>query len=158
MKKYFLGCATAITLLSTGVSLSAQAAPLSNKECHTQFEAARKAGTLNGLKFKDFKAKNCENPTTSEESAAATTPAAAAAADAPAATSKPTDTATTAGVTFPTAISPKYTKESAGKARMHTCLDQYRLNKATNANGTLKWIQKGGGYYSQCVKKLKGTA
>jgi hypothetical protein len=39
---------------------------------------------------------------------------------------------------------------------MHTCLDQYRANKANNGNGGLKWIQKGGGYYSQCNKALKG--
>ena len=41
---------------------------------------------------------------------------------------------------------------------MHTCVDQYNANKATNANGGLKWIQKGGGYYSECSKKLKGAA
>jgi hypothetical protein len=39
---------------------------------------------------------------------------------------------------------------------MHTCLDQYNANKATNANGGLKWIAKGGGYYSECNKHLKG--
>ena len=57
---------------------------------------------------------------------------------------------------FPIAVDPKYAKESAGKARMHTCVDQYNANKATNANGGMKWIQKGGGYYSECNKKLKG--
>ena len=57
---------------------------------------------------------------------------------------------------FPTAVSPKYSNESAGKARMHTCLDQYKANQATNANGGLKWTQKGGGYYSECSKRLKG--
>ena len=36
---------------------------------------------------------------------------------------------------------------------MHTCLDQYNANKA---NGGLNWIQKGGGYYSECNKRLKG--
>src|SRR5262249_60855149 len=56
---------------------------------------------------------------------------------------------------FPNAVSPKYSKESAGKARMHTCLDQYKANQATNANGGLKWIEKGGGYYSECNKQLK---
>jgi hypothetical protein len=56
----------------------------------------------------------------------------------------------------PTAVSPKYSNESAGKARMHTCLDQYNANKAANGNGGLKWIQKGGGYYSECNKQLKG--
>ena len=57
---------------------------------------------------------------------------------------------------FPSAVSPKYARESAGKARMHTCVDQYNANKTANANGGLKWIQKGGGYYSECTKKLKG--
>ena len=40
---------------------------------------------------------------------------------------------------------------------METCLDQYKANKANNGNGGLKWIQKGGGYYSQCNAKLKGA-
>jgi hypothetical protein len=43
-------------------------------------------------------------------------------------------------------------------ARRKTCLDQYKANKAANTNGGLKWLQKRGGYYSQCVKKLKGAA
>ena len=74
----------------------------------------------------------------------------AAPAAAPAAPSGP--------AVFPSAVDPKYSKESDGKARMHTCVDQYNANKASNANGGLKWIQKGGGYYSECTKKLKGAA
>jgi len=58
---------------------------------------------------------------------------------------------------FPSAVDAKYSKESAGRARMHTCLDQYNANKAKNANGGLKWLAKNG-YYSQCNKKLKGKA
>jgi hypothetical protein len=57
---------------------------------------------------------------------------------------------------FPTAIAPAYANEKPGKARMKTCDDQYKSNKATNANGGLKWIQKGGGYWSECNKRLKG--
>lgn len=64
--------------------------------------------------------------------------------------------AATSNAVFPTAIAPKYSKETAGKARMHTCLDQYNANKANNANGGLNWIQKGGGYYSECNKRIKG--
>jgi hypothetical protein len=56
---------------------------------------------------------------------------------------------------LPAAIAPKYSKETPGKARMHTCRDQYAANKSTNANGGMSWIQKGGGYYSTCLKKLK---
>jgi hypothetical protein len=56
---------------------------------------------------------------------------------------------------FPAAIAPAYANEKPGKARMKTCDDQYKANKATNANGGLKWIQKGGGYWSECNKRLK---
>jgi hypothetical protein len=59
---------------------------------------------------------------------------------------------------FPTAVDSKYSSEKPGRARRKTCLDQYKANKANNTNGGLKWLQKGGGYYSQCVKKLKGAA
>ena len=57
---------------------------------------------------------------------------------------------------FPAKVSAKYASQSAGQARMHTCLDQYNANKVAHANGGLEWIQEGGGYYSQCSKKLKG--
>ena len=40
---------------------------------------------------------------------------------------------------------------------METCRDQYRANKAGNSDGGLKWIRKGGSYYSQCNTKLKGA-
>jgi hypothetical protein len=56
---------------------------------------------------------------------------------------------------FPSAVDPKYSKETASKARMHTCADQWKANKAANTTGGLRWIQKGGGYWSECNKKLK---
>jgi hypothetical protein len=59
-------------------------------------------------------------------------------------------------VVFPTAIAPKYSGTAPDKARMHTCADQFTANKASNANGGLKWIEKNGGYYSECVSRLKG--
>lgn len=59
------------------------------------------------------------------------------------------------GVVMPKSISSKYSSESAGKGRMHTCLDQYNVNKANNTLGGLKWVQKGGGYYSLCNQGLK---
>ena len=57
---------------------------------------------------------------------------------------------------FPDAIAPKYSKEDPDSARMHTCADQFTANKATRANGGLKWIEKDGGYYGECVGHLKG--
>ncbi len=63
--------------------------------------------------------------------------------------------ATPGTAVFPSAISPAHASEKPGIARRKTCLDQYNANKATDANGGLKWIQKGGGYYSECSKRLK---
>ncbi len=62
----------------------------------------------------------------------------------------------TAQVVFPAAVEPKYSKEDPEKARTLTCADQFTANKATNGNGGLKWIEKSGGYYSECVVRLKG--
>ena len=57
---------------------------------------------------------------------------------------------------FPTAVAPKYAGEKdLDKARKETCADQFTANKATNANGGLKWIEKDGGYYGECVSRLK---
>jgi hypothetical protein len=57
---------------------------------------------------------------------------------------------------FPTAISPKYAGEKdIDKARRLTCADQFTANKAGNANGGLKWIESDGGYYGECVSRLK---
>jgi len=57
---------------------------------------------------------------------------------------------------FPTAIAPKYASEKdLDKARTKTCADQFTANKATNANGGLKWVEKDGGYYAECVSRLK---
>ena len=57
---------------------------------------------------------------------------------------------------FPTVIAPKYEKEKdLDKARTKTCADQFTANKATNANGGLKWVEKDGGYYSECISRLK---
>ncbi|KMO16395.1 hypothetical protein [Methylobacterium platani] len=76
----------------------------------------------------------------------------------PAKPAAPAATAPAAGAIYPTAIAPKYAKESPGTARQHTCLDQYNANKAAGGagNGGLNWIAKGGGYYSECNKRLKG--
>jgi hypothetical protein len=139
---------------------SAQA--LTMKECSAKYKAAQTAGTLNGQKWQDFRKAQCGSEaaaTPAAAPAAAPTPRANAPAAAPArpTAAQPSTTSAPAGnAVFPNAVSPKYSSESAGKARMHTCLDQYNANKATNGNGNLKWIMKGGGYYSECNKQLKG--
>jgi hypothetical protein len=64
--------------------------------------------------------------------------------------------ASTVQVVFPSMVAPKYSGENPDKARTLTCADQFTANKATNANGGMKWIEKSGGYYSECVVRLKG--
>jgi hypothetical protein len=153
MKMRALALPASALLASLAISLT-PAQALTMKECSAKYKEAQTAGTLNGQKWNDFRKANCGSD-------ASATPAAAPAGDAKPATttaSKPA-ASTPAGASnavFPTAVNSKYSKESEGKARMHTCLDQYNANKANNGNGDLKWIQKGGGYYSECNKRLKG--
>src|SRR5262249_2202315 len=94
-------------------------------------------------------------PTTAPSTPASPPTAAKPSATTTATPPSPKSTMATGNTVFPTAVSLKYSTESAGKARMHTCLDQYNANKANNANGGMKWIEKGGGYYSECNKRLK---
>jgi hypothetical protein len=138
-------CAAALAAeLAIAGTVPAQA--LTAKECSTKYKAAQQAGTLNGMKWNDFRKAECGS------GAAATPAAGAAAAPAPAQTAaKPP----AGDAVFPNTVDPKYSKEKGGTARMHTCRDQYNANKANGANGSLKWIQKGGGYYSECTKRLK---
>jgi hypothetical protein len=153
-KLLYAVAASSLTMLTFG---PAQA--LTMPECSAKYKAAQTAGTLNGQKWNDFRKAECGD---AARPAAATT-AAPASADAKPAEAKPAapKPATPAPVatgpaTFPTAIDPKYAKETPGKARLHTCVDMYNANKSGTGNGGLKWIQKGGGYYSECTKRLKG--
>jgi hypothetical protein len=138
------------------VLASQPASALTMQECSAKYKAAQAAGSLKGQKWNDFRKAECGT-----DASAAPAPAAAQ-TTAPAATPSRTTTgakppsAAAGNAVFPTAVAPKYSKESEGKARMHTCLDQYNANKASNANGGMNWIQKGGGYYSECNKRLKG--
>ena len=152
-------CTLAVTGFAAFVA-TAPAQALTTQECSAKYQAAKAAGTLNGQKWNDFRKAQC-GADAAAAPAAAPAPAPAAPKEAEA---KPKKEAAPAAAPaapagpalFPTAVDSKYSKETAGKARMHTCVDQYNANKATNANGGMKWIEKGGGYYSECNKKLKG--
>jgi hypothetical protein len=141
---------------------SAQA--LTMKECSAKYNAAKSAGTLKGMKWNEFRKAECGS---AEQGAAAPAPNAGnTAANNPAPNASRTSSrkvlnsaaapARAGNAVFPSSVSAKYASESAGKARMQTCLDQYNANKATGGNAGLKWIEKGGGYYSQCNSRLKG--
>jgi len=139
-------------------AVAAPAQALTTQECSAKYQAAKAAGTLGGQKWNDFRKAQCGADATPAPTAAA--PAAPApAAEKPKKEAAPAAAPAAVGnAVFPNAVDPKYSKESAGKARMHTCVDQYNANKASNGNAGLKWIEKGGGYYSECNKRLKGAA
>jgi hypothetical protein len=156
-----LFCAVAVSAFAAFAATSSAQA-LTAQECSAKYQAAKTAGTLAGQKWNDFRKAQCGSDATA--AAPAATPAAAPAAPTEAAakpkSKKGGDTAAAPAApagpaVFPSAIDPKYSKETAGKARMHTCADQWKANKAANTTGGLQWIQKGGGYWSECNKKLK---
>ena len=150
------------TIVASGFAMLSAAMPaqaLTSQECSAKYQAAKSAGTLNGMKWNAFRKAECGADAAATPAAAPAAPAACGRSQAEGrATRAPAAPIATGNAIFPTAVNPKYSQESAGKARMHTCVDQYHANKATNANGGLKWIQKGGGYYSECNKRLKGEA
>jgi hypothetical protein len=138
----------------SGLALVAAGAPasaLTAKECSVKYKEAQTTGTLGGLTWSEFRKAQCGSDATVQPTAS---PAGSTAANPlkPAPTTAP---ATTGAAVFPTAVLPKYASEKPGVARMHTCRDQYQANKASGANGGLPWIKKGGGYYSECNKRLK---
>ena len=161
-------CAAAVC---AGIAFSAAPAGAQNrlKTCNDEWNAMKANNTVGDKKYADFR-KEClaktaaapaEAPAATPTTAPATTPAAPPAAKpaAPpksAAVTKPAAPAAAGEPVFPAAVSPKYSSEKEGAARRKTCLDQYNENKANNGNGGLNWIQKGGGYYSECNKRLKG--
>ena len=156
-------CAMAVSGFAAFM-VTSPAQALTSQECSAKYQAAKTAGALAGQKWNDFRKAQCGADATA--AAPAATPAAAPAAapkeakkEAKAAAKEAAAPAAPSGpAVFPSAVDPKYSKETAGKARMHTCVDQYNANKTSNGNGGLKWIQKGGGYYSECTKKLKPAA
>ncbi|QGY03565.1 hypothetical protein MMSR116_17980 [Methylobacterium mesophilicum SR1.6/6] len=165
MARFILSAA--VLVLGAG-TLATPAAALSVKDCSVKYQAAKQAGTLNGQRWNDFRKAECGAP---PDAATTTVPnpvaagAAKPSATAPAptaptarstATAAPAPSAATGSAAYPSAVDPKYAKESAGKARMHTCLDSYNAAKAAGTLGGAKWIQKGGGYYSACNTRLKG--
>jgi len=157
-------CAPLRCRVFAALAVTSPAQALTTQECSAKYQAAKAAGTLGGQKWNDFRKAQCGADATPAAAPAAAPGATAAPAAPKAAEAKAKKEAAPAAApaapagpaVFPAAVDAKYSKESAGKARMHTCVDQYNANKATNANGGLKWIQKGGGYYSECTKKLKG--
>lgn len=104
---------------------------VSEKECSSRYQAAKSAGTLGGMTWNQFRSAGC--PANIAQRSGSMTP--------------------TMGSIFPAVIASKYAGEKVGRARLLTCRDQYRANKAAGITQP-RWTEKGGGYYSECNKQL----
>ena len=117
--------------------VTSQAHALTAQECSAKYQAAKTAGTLGGQKWNDFRKAQCGADATAAPAAAASPAAAPATAPAAAPAAAPKEAkkeaakeaaapaAPSGPAVYPNAVDPKYAKETAGKARMHTCVDQY---------------------------------
>ncbi len=152
----------ALCVAAVCAAIAFSAAPASAqsrlKTCNDEWSAMKANNTVGDKKYAAFR-KECLTRTATPSAQEPATPGAAAAAPSaakPAPAPRGAVPSAAGEPVFPSALSPKYSKETAGRARMHTCLDQYNENKASKGNGGLNWIQRGGGYYSECNKRLKG--
>lgn len=150
MKTFASMTLAASVCLMTAALWSTPSQALTMQECSVKYKAAQAGGSK--VKWNDFRKTECSADAAATPAAA---PAATTTAAKPAPAAKPAAATSTSAAVYPSKLDPKYAKESAGKGRMHTCLDQYNANKASGGNGGLNWIAKGGGYYSECNKRLK---
>ena len=146
-------------LLLTFASLAATPALAQDatmKICGEKWQAAKAAGSTGGATWPKFLAE-CRAGQASRPDAPTTgAQVPAAAAQVPAASPPARGEAASKPAVFPAAVAVKYADLAPSQARRKTCSDQYQSNKAGDANGGLRWMEKGGGYWSQCSSRLKG--
>lgn len=149
IKAHHIFCVAVAAGVSLAVVVPDAAVALSTKECSVKYKAAKKDGSLGGKNWADFRRDQCG---ADDKATDKVDPKAAKADDKPA-----TPKVTGGGnAVYPKAVSAKFTNEKPHRQRFHTCLEQYRANKASGGNGGMKWVQKGGGYYHECNTRLKG--
>lgn len=135
------------------------------KACGDKWRTVREVETTKGVTWPQFlaacraqasaptatgDAKREANREASREAPASPVPASPAPA-------KPSRQAALVGGTpiFPQDIATRHASERLALGRQRTCADQFKANKSADANGGLKWIEKGGGYWSRCNAHLK---
>jgi hypothetical protein len=129
---------------TTGGGMSAKAV---TKECSTQYQAAKTAGTLNGQKWPQFLSA-CSDSLKSDDSDA-TVP------DEPAPTKAATKTTKTQVAKAQTSADgkPLSPAQVAFRARISECGDQWQQAKASNKTRGMTWPQ----YWSACNTRLKAA-
>jgi len=121
-------------LLGAAAFAATSAQALTMKECSAKYKEAKAAGTLNGMKWNDFRKSQC--------GAEATPP--------PAAESKPAPTP--AAAEKPAAEKPVSEGRKAEYARERACGKEWKADKAAGKiQAGMKWPQ----YWSECNKRKK---
>jgi len=121
----------AVTLLGVVAMQGTAAHALSMAECSAKYKAAKAAGTLNGMKWNDFRKAQCAAEATTPSTPGAAQPTKTTTAPKP--TPAPTPGQAAVGnAVFPNDVSPKYSSGSVGKARKNG----FRRAAATTANAS----------------------
>jgi hypothetical protein len=141
----FLKSISLAVLLMAGAAPSmaqdAATKPLSFKECGAKYRSAKADGSLGARKWLDYRRAECgitadafrQPPSRSEASRAEAT----------------------RRLAFPVALASEFSSQKPWEARMRTCLKSYREQKKAGTLYGVKWVERGGGYYSLCSAKLR---
>lgn len=124
--------------------------PLSFKACGEKYRAAKADGSLGERKWMEFRRVDCGIG--SGTGSARRAQQAATVALSEAATGE-----ALRRVSFPLELSGEFDGQTPAQQRMRTCLKSYHANKQAGTLAGLRWIQKGGGFYSLCSAKLKAA-
>ena len=148
-------CAVAVSAFAVFAATS-PAQALTSQECSAKYQAAKTAGTLAGQKWNDFRKAECGADA-----------AAAASCDGcrrprtrqPSRRRKPRPLRPLPHRPVPPRSPPRWIRNiprrPPARRGCTPASDQWKANKAANTTGGMKWIEKGGGYWSECNKKLK---
>ena len=151
-----LFCAVAVSGFAA-FAATAPAQALTTQECSAKYQAAKTAGTLAGQKWNDFRKAQCAD--------AAAAPAAAPLLrrrwrPSPLPRRKLRPQPPPRRRQDPQCSHPPWMQNTPRKPPARPGCIPASINttptRTSNGNGGMKWIEKGGGYYSECNKKLKG--
>src|SRR5215468_2514957 len=106
-------CAVALSGFAA-FAATAPANALTTQECSAKYQAAKKDGTLNGMKWNDFRKAQCGADATPAAAPAAAPAPAPATTAAKKETAPPAAAAPAGNAVYPNAIDPKYAKETPG--------------------------------------------
>jgi hypothetical protein len=126
------------------------------KVCGEKWQAAKAAGSTGGATWPKFLADCRAGQASGPDVPTTGAPVPAPVAQLPAASPPARGETVSKPAIFPDAVAAKYADMTPSQARRKTCSDQFQSNKAGDANGGLRWMEKGGGYWGQCNNRLKG--